>query len=198
MRKFSPKTIKLSAILLTFLIPFALAGWYYRHPQALALGGVNHGTLLQPTLNLASLQLSTLNGQPFTEQQIHGHWWLIYVTPDSCDKTCQTHLYDLHQIRTATGKDRTRVARALISFSTDTSIDRLLQAAQDDTQHLLANKQQFQQALQALPSTTLALQQGYLYLVDPLGNLVLGYPPHTKPEDLLKDLQRLLRISQIG
>ncbi|MGB6976186.1 MAG: SCO family protein [Gammaproteobacteria bacterium] len=199
MHKSTSKTIWLAAaIILTFLIPLVLAGWCYTHPQELTWGTVNRGTLLQPTQNLAALQLSTINGQPFTDQQVHGHWWLIYVAPYGCDKSCQTHLYDLHQIRIATGKDRTRVARALISFTTDAPIDRLLQAAHDDTQHLLANKQQFRQALQSLPSTTLALQQGYLYLVDPLGNLVLGYTPNAKPQDLLKDLQRLLRISQIG
>jgi cytochrome oxidase Cu insertion factor (SCO1/SenC/PrrC family) len=193
------KTIWLTtAIILTFAIPLALAWWCYKHPQELTLGTTNHGTLLQPTQNLTALQLTTLNGQPFTAQQAHGVWWLIYLAPANCNKACQTHLFDMRQIRTATGKDRTRIARALITFTPDPQIDHLLQSAHDETQHLLANKQQFNQALQVLPSTPLALQQGYLYLVDPLGNLVLGYPPQTNPEDLLKDLQRLLRISQIG
>ena len=41
-------------------------------------------------------------------------------------------------------------------------------------------------------------EPGRIYLVDPLGNLVMSYPPGTDPRDLLKDLGRLLRLSQIG
>jgi len=38
----------------------------------------------------------------------------------------------------------------------------------------------------------------YIYLVDPLGNLMMRYPRDPDPAKLLKDLQRLLRYSRIG
>lgn len=38
----------------------------------------------------------------------------------------------------------------------------------------------------------------YVWLADPLGNLVLRYSINQPPQDLLKDLKRLLRVSKIG
>jgi hypothetical protein len=42
------------------------------------------------------------------------------------------------------------------------------------------------------------LPAGQVYLIDPLGNLVLRYPPGFAPEGLGDDLARLLRLSRIG
>jgi len=39
---------------------------------------------------------------------------------------------------------------------------------------------------------------GWIYLVDPLGNLLMRYPTTVKPGGMLKDLKRLLRLSKIG
>jgi hypothetical protein len=38
---------------------------------------------------------------------------------------------------------------------------------------------------------------GY-FLVDPLGNLVLYFPPGINPRDMVSDIKRLLRLSRIG
>jgi hypothetical protein len=38
---------------------------------------------------------------------------------------------------------------------------------------------------------------GY-FLVDPLGNLVLYFPPGIRPRDMVSDVKRLLRLSRIG
>jgi hypothetical protein len=37
-----------------------------------------------------------------------------------------------------------------------------------------------------------------IYLIDPLGNLVLRYAPGADPSGIRRDLARLLRLSQIG
>jgi len=37
-----------------------------------------------------------------------------------------------------------------------------------------------------------------IYLVDPLGNLMMSYPIDADPSDLSKDIGRLLRASRIG
>jgi hypothetical protein len=39
---------------------------------------------------------------------------------------------------------------------------------------------------------------GRVYLVDPIGNLVLSYAPDADPSGMRKDLARLLRLSQVG
>jgi hypothetical protein len=37
-----------------------------------------------------------------------------------------------------------------------------------------------------------------IYLVDPLGNLMMRFPPDPDPARVIKDLQRLLRASSFG
>ena len=37
-----------------------------------------------------------------------------------------------------------------------------------------------------------------IMLVDPLGNLMMSFPQSMDPRDILKDLKKLLKISQIG
>jgi hypothetical protein len=39
---------------------------------------------------------------------------------------------------------------------------------------------------------------GRVYLIDPIGNLVLSYAPDADPTGMRKDLARLLRLSQVG
>jgi len=40
--------------------------------------------------------------------------------------------------------------------------------------------------------------QNAIYLVDPLGNLMMRFPPDLEPKSLLKDLKHLLKVSRIG
>ena len=40
--------------------------------------------------------------------------------------------------------------------------------------------------------------KGGFYLIDPIGNLVLYFPPDINPKDMVADIKRLLKISQIG
>ena len=46
-------------------------------------------------------------------------------------------------------------------------------------------------------STSSRAQSG-VYLVDPLGNLIMRYPAHADPDGMLDDLTRLLRYSWVG
>ena len=41
-------------------------------------------------------------------------------------------------------------------------------------------------------------QRDHIYLVDPLGNVVLRYPKDADPSRMKKDLERLLKVSRIG
>jgi hypothetical protein len=53
--------------------------------------------------------------------------------------------------------------------------------------------------LQALPRyASDPVNAGRSYIVDPLGNLMMSYPPDADPRGILKDLKRLLRLSHIG
>ena len=47
----------------------------------------------------------------------------------------------------------------------------------------------------ARPGTT---AEEHIYLIDPLGNLMMRFPSNPDPKLMIKDLTRLLKASQIG
>lgn len=130
---------------------------------------VNYGKLLNPPLMLSQMGLKNMG-------EYQGHWVLFYATP-VCDTLCTQNLYKMRQVRLATGKDQERIVRLLI---TQTAY-KLPEAYQGTYQE----------------DASLKIQPG-LYLSDPHGNVILFYKEDADPEKLLKDLTRLLRISQIG
>ena len=42
------------------------------------------------------------------------------------------------------------------------------------------------------------LKEQHVFMVDPIGNIILRYGPNNSPRDMLDDLKRLLKASQIG
>jgi hypothetical protein len=114
---------------------------------------------------------------------------------------CEKALYNLRQIRTATGKDRDRVARAILtltsSSTTDPHLTALLQTDFQGTVHLTVERAVFLQFLKNTVSKNSA-QEGGIYLVDPLGNILLFYSQAAKPMDIFNDLTHVLKLSNIG
>ena len=43
-----------------------------------------------------------------------------------------------------------------------------------------------------------SIDNGRIYLADPLGKLVMTYPPGTEQRGILEDLERLLTVTVIG
>lgn len=186
-------------LFLLFAIPLTLATWMFIHGKPLVPHTTNHGQLIQPPLDIANLGLLT------DQQNWKNHWLLLYVNPtNTCTKNCEQALYNMRQIRTATGKDRERVQRAILTFSdtqpfTDTHLQQLLKTTFSGTLHLTTSLQAFFRFTQQDSSSAkIATQYGGIYLADPHGNVMLFYPPNTAPMGIFKDLTRLLNLSQIG
>lgn len=182
-------------LFLLFVVPLTLALWMFITGNSLSLRTVNHGQLIQPSLDISRLNLSH-------DQKIErGHWLLLYVNPALCDKNCETVLYNMRQIRTATGKDADRIQRAILTFSdstVDAPLQQLLNTEFKGTLHLITSKQSFIHFSQLNILTKAVLQTGGIYLVDPLGNVMMFYALTVEPMNIFKDLTRLLKLSQIG
>lgn len=173
-----------AGIFTIFLAPICLA-WILYHHHYLGNSTTNVGQLLA-----GNPQLSQIH---FTQQPapaLHGSWRLIYIPPsDSCETDCQKTLYKLRQVRIATGKNRNRVQRWAL-FTHIPSFPNNWKKLHPDLLSL-----QIDQASQQRLTT---LSHGGILLADPLGNLVMTYPTSVSFKGLLKDLQHLLKVSQIG
>jgi hypothetical protein len=128
------------------------------------------------------------DGRPFTLAQLRGKWVLAAGAPGACDASCTGALHATRQARTIQGREMERVQRVWL-VTDEVAPDPALLAQHPDllVVHVPRN------AAAALPAGA-----GRIYLVDPLGNLVLAFPADPDIRKLAKDIERVLKASRIG
>ena len=122
-------------------------------------------------------------------------WSIVYVAA-TCEKACLEKLHDMRQLHVSLYKDIERTQRVLITTASDVSkIKRdypdliVINQPVSDVDNL---SQQFQINGDNVSSGN------RLYLVDPLGHLMMSYQPSVPLADVRKDITRLLRYSWAG
>lgn len=173
-----------------FFVPVALAfllyyGTPWRPPQL-----VNHGALIRPPRPLPAIVPLPGAGKGL----FRGKWSLVYVGDGRCDAACRWALLVMRQTRLGLNTDMTRVVRVLLA--TGVCCDRAFLNAQHPG--LIIVDATGPKAVPLLKLFPAAAQAHSVYVVDPLGNLMMRYDTNFNPHGLLEDLQQLLRLSHIG
>lgn len=164
-------------------------------------GTTNRGELVVPARPLTEFSLQEVTGTPLGADYLHGKWTLVYIGDSQCPEACREAVYYMRQVRLALGADAHRVQRLLVL--TDASRVAALQPfLQDYPGMAVASAEQpalerFLKPFEVSGGRAGGVA-GRVYVVDPLGNLMMIYPPDAAPRGMLKDLQRLLKVSQIG
>jgi hypothetical protein len=146
----------------------------------------NYGELLARVA--PALTGTRADAQPFALAQLRGKWSLLIPAPGACDAACQQSLYATRQARTIQGREMERVQRIWL-VSDDAVPDPALLQQHPDVQVVRVARD----ALAKLPAGA-----ARIYLLDPLGNLVLAFPADPDIKRMAKDIERLLRASRIG
>ena len=184
-----------------FFVPLLLAFWlYYGGSGWRPAGGTNKGDLINPAVPLPAVALTQPDGTRTAADFLQGQWTIAYLGDGACDERCRKALYLSRQSRVALNKDMDRVRRVFLAtgphvntaYMAAEHVDLLVARVGDDvdSQALLAKFPAFDGV-----APTAA---GRLYLIDPLGNLVLSYSAAAPDKALLTDLKKLLRLSHIG
>lgn len=164
--------------------------YYFVRPEARS----NYGDLIDPQRPMPALHLTTLDGRPFDVAALRGKWVLLMVAGGACDASCADRLYHMRQVRLTTGKDRDRVERVWLVSDAATLQTRLMREY-DGTRMLRADPSEVSAWVATDPSDRHADR---LYVVDPLGNLMMRFPVDADPNKTKRDLAKLLRASRIG
>ena len=183
-------------IIACFAVPLAAAWWLVG--RWTPGGTVQHGELLNPARPLTALRFTPLNGREPDGTTLRGHWVLIYAgSAGECAAACRTGLYDLRQVRLALGKDMGRVKTLLLLDNEP--IAELRQWLADEHAAMIVGVADLAARTELAGAFSQPGSAGdWIYLLDPLGNLLMRYPVASEPRGMLKDLQRLLRLSRVG
>ncbi len=167
--------IQLLLIVAAFVLPALIAillqtRWFHWDPQTTR----NRGQLIQPVI--------ALGANPANAALADGRRWSVLVRiPTTCDAGCERRIALLGRIREAQGKemDRVQMVAWASAFAPTEPVWTLWQP---------------DSALE----TSMALDEGGVMLVDPLGNAMMRYRSDADPTDVRKDIAHLLRWSKLG
>lgn len=189
-QKADPKgRLQLVLLATIFFAPLIIAAvMYFKGDSLQPEGRVNHGALLEPIVSI---------GERMPESALVGHsdgyWLLVYANSGECADNCREALYTIRQSRLMLGREMERVKRVFLHgrIAPDRVFlaeehEGLITLRDDPVSGLLAGKR---------PES---LEPGGYYLIDPLSNLVLYFPPGINPADMVDDIKRLLKLSRIG
>ncbi len=160
-----------------------------------------HGELVVPPRLIADIELATLEGTAVRFHSFQRRWSMLTFSSGECAAACERTLYKIQQVITAQGREAGRV-RGVMVVTDALALDMLRYQLKDypDVKAVIGTPANI--ALLArqfeLPAGSPLSGSRRVYIVDPLGNLMMSYPADADPSGIRKDLTRLLRVSRVG
>lgn len=158
-------------------------------------GRTNYGALIDPrAYPIPALGTTLLDGKLVALDAYKGKWILLQVNDADCRDACKKKLYEMRQLRLMQGKEMDRIERVWL-ITDDKPLETIVMREYDGTHMLRAKPDAVRAWLPAEPGTTAA---DHLYMIDPLGNLMMRFPKDADPNKVKKDIAKLLKASRIG
>ncbi len=193
---------KLLAVLAVCAAP--LIASYFTYYVIKPKGGVtNYGALIDPRqYPIPAMASTTLDGKPARLEDYKGKWIMLKVGPSDCQQDCQDQLFAMRQLRTMQGKEMERIERVWL-ITDNQPLETMLLRVNDGTRMLRAPADVVQKWL-PLENGVADNAADHVYLIDPLGNLMMRFPKGAVSSDVEKvkrvhkDIAKLLKASAIG
>ncbi|MBU6381843.1 MAG: cytochrome C oxidase subunit I [Proteobacteria bacterium] len=165
-----------------------LAYWFYRSEST-----TNYGSFIEPQRQAEGLEA------------YRGKWVLLTSDSPRCDEACAKRLYLIRQIRLTQGKDKERVERVLL-LSEPGKAAFVVEGVESlekvhEGMHQLYLEPEKRARLMGIATGELAagtVPDKGIFLVDPLGHVMMRFPEDPDPSRMKKDLSKLLKWSRVG
>ena len=207
MSEIDPRTRRFRiTLILVFLVcagPFILAWLWYAFQGAPELGTTtNAGDLVYPARPMEPVTLPVIAARgDEAERQlpVERRWTVLYIAAEGCGADCREVMWATRQIRLSLGRDMGRVHRVLL-VPAEGADREWFRSEHEDLTVLDLHQGEAADLLEQLNLEDGAQPRdaGRLYIIDPLGNLMMYFPAGFDPDDFMDDMKRLLRVSQIG
>jgi cytochrome oxidase Cu insertion factor (SCO1/SenC/PrrC family) len=192
LRKRNLRTIALLAAI--FFLPLIASFAMYYGGSWRPAASTAHGELYHPARPLPKAELRHADGSVAPIDVFADKWTLVYVGDGTCDKDCRDSLYFMRQTRLSLNNEMTRVSRLFLATG-ECCNNEFLEKEHTGLVAIDATGPNASELVAAFPISERAHS---LYIVDPLGNLVMRYDTRDTPRGLLDDLKKLLKLSHIG
>jgi len=191
--------ITLVLVVVAFLSPVVLSWVVFNYTDiGEGRGTSNKGDLITPVRPIDNLaMIDPMNAD--RKETLHGKWSMVFVT-DTCADVCMDNVYRMRQIHMMMDKHSLRVQKVLLltaqspdeltSHFTDFAGQQVVNPDLVDVEILLDKFR--------LEASDSPLTNSRIYIVDPLGNLMMKFESDANPRDIMTDLKKLLRASRIG
>ena len=176
-----------------FFLPVAVAFSLYYGKLWRPANSASKGELIDPARPLTMAGLRHADGSPADASVLSGKWTLLYIGDGRCDEACRTSLSFGRQSRLALNNEMTRVQRVFLATANCCDIE-YLSREQAGLVALDASSPEAAALLAQFPGE----RAHTLFIVDPLGNLMMRHDASHTSKDLLSDLKKLLKLSHIG
>lgn len=150
----------------------------------------HYGDLL-PVTKVSGKGTNLVDNTIMRMKDLHGKWVLVTVDSGHCDEHCKEKLYFMRQVRTVQGKEKHRIERLWL-INDNITPDAELVKEYEGTFFVNAKDTEI---LGFIENTE--AQTKHIYLIDPIGNLMLRFPEKVDGTKMGRDLKRLLHVSQI-
>jgi len=155
----------------------------------------NYGTLIDQRAHpIPAMATTTLDGKPAALEQFKGKWIMLMAAPGACDDACRKQLFAMRQLRTMQGKEMERIERVWLITDSE-PLDTIVIREFDGTHMLRADAQAVKNWLPTDPGTGVS---DHIYMIDPLGHLMMRFPKDPEPRKVHKDIYKLLKASAVG
>ncbi|PPD48627.1 MAG: hypothetical protein CTY14_01170 [Methylotenera sp.] len=158
--------------------------------------GESIGELVTPAKALTMQQpLVSSDGNVASINLLKDKWSMVYMTAD-CDAQCKDKLHQMRQLHVSLYKEIPRMQRLLF-----TTVSDVTEIKQNYPDLLILNQPKtdiisFSEQFNIHNETSMTA--GRIYLIDPLGHLIMSYSASTSPALVRKDITRLMKYSWTG
>lgn len=180
-------------VVLSFVLPVVLAYAVFFFVDVTSF--TNRGEILNPVVDISSLELTDDKGDIIPRDTLTYKWRFISFVGSDCDEACNKRLYDSRQVHKTLAKDQHRVLRVIVHLEPASErLKNLIAAEYPNTLNMNGDRQ----TINAAFGGTSKLDENEVYIMDPMGNIMMRFRQDQPVQDFQFDVKKLLKASLIG
>lgn len=192
-KSISPLLLIVAIALLATLVPYLMYYTGVGIPQSTT----NHGILVSEPVVMTDFSFRDSWGNPWILADQEPKFRLMIPVMGDCDEVCRETLYTTRQVRIRLAEDRDQLQRIFVQLgeADDDSFGEYLAQEHPDLKYLEGDEREWREAFAQRPELSPELSGSELYLLHRYGALGLAYNQQHTGNQLLDDVEFLIKTS---